>query len=228
SGDIVFLADQDDVWDERKLEKMCEVLERQEDVRVLVCKFGLIDGEGGAIKTAMAPTHAGGTSDLRKVSAHDVFYKGEWPGMAMAYRREWYQRKVAVAELPHDLLLAAWAAEEGAFRQMDEELVWHRRHESNTGQEEHRLKKLLNKERKLREIETYLGYLDIFSRENLLCTEEGRRALEEKRKSMSGRYEALRSGKIGKVLKAAVRSRRDVRLATVVCDVIICRQKTEE
>lgn len=56
TGDIVFLADQDDIWDMHKIERMCEMLDEHEDVKVLACTFGLIDSEAKEIHSMMAPT----------------------------------------------------------------------------------------------------------------------------------------------------------------------------
>ena len=235
--EVVFLADQDDIWAEKKLERMCEVLGKQQEIKAVCCKFGLIDAEGANIHTVMAPTHNRGTGQLRKVTIDDVFYKCEWPGMVIAYRNAWFQNISStwecvskgnnqcgiINEIPHDFLICAKAAEDKGFLQMDEELAYHRRHDNNVGGEEHRLAKLLNKTRKMKEIEDYLRVLEAFEQEKVLQTEEGSAALERKLKSMQGRYEALCSGKISKVLGNAWRQRKEVRLATVVCDVVIVK-----
>lgn len=235
--EAVFLADQDDIWDEKKLEQMCRILEQQKAVNVLCCKFGLIDGTGRDIHTIMAPTHTNGTGELRKVTIEDVFYKCEWPGMVLAYRNAWYQGWSGVSvkdyqgslgqschRIPHDLLLCARAAEEDGFYQTDQELAYHRRHDRNTGGEEHRLSRLLNKKRKLKEIQDYLQILDAFSQEKPLQTAHGENALQDKSLSMHGRYDALQSGKIYAVLRNAWTYRRHVRLATVVCDALIVKR----
>lgn len=229
SGEIVFLADQDDIWNERKLERMSSVLSEQKNVQVLACKFGLIDAEGENIHSVMAPTHNRGTGGLRKVSVHDVFYKYEWPGMVMAYRREWYRKWFcSYYKIPHDLLISAKAAEEGLFFQLDEELACHRRHDNNVAKEEHRIRKLLNKNRKLEEIENFIGYLDEFAEKKVLQTTEGHKILEQKQKAMHARYDALWSGKISKVIKSAREYKENVRMATVICDVLICKQHQKE
>ena len=77
----------------------------------------------------------------------------------------------------------------------------------------------------LKEIEEYNGILAEFAEKNVLRSEKGTRALEEKRDSMQGRYEALLSGRIGNVLKNAWNHRKQVRPATVICDVLIARQR---
>ena len=294
AGDVVFLADQDDVWAETKLERMCAVLEEHPEAEVLACKFGLMDGEGERIHAVMAPSHSLGTGKLRQVGLREIFRKYQWPGMVLAYRNGWYrergmgicgqespgpcgeygswsyedmgqcgeERNRSCEEMgyrgeygsrsredagqcgedrsgpsgngglefrvPHDIFLCAMAAEEGAFFHMDEELAHHRRHDSNTAAEEHRVGKLLQRERKLWEIEKYLRMLGEFEERRVLRTEAGKRILREKTRAMEGRYEALQSGRIWRVLRAAARGWRQVRAVAVVCDLMIVRGGSRE
>lgn len=231
--DIVFLADQDDVWDERKLERMCHVFDKKPGAALISCKFGLIDTEGNPINTVMAPVHSKETGKLRPIFLEDVFYKCEWPGMVMAYRNAWYRQwridgkeggnVPEIQRVPHDFLLCVRASEENKFWQLDEKLAYHRRHENNAGGEEHRLGRLLNKPRKIAEIETYLRMLERVKKGQVLQTREGRQKLEEKYSSMKDRYKALQSGNIRKVLANAVAHKKDVRLATVICDLMIVK-----
>ena len=297
AGDVVFLADQDDIWAETKLERMCAVLEAHSEADVLACKFGLMDGEGERIHAVMAPSRSLGTRKLRQVGLREIFRKYQWPGMVLAYRNGWYRergmgicgqespgqkgaRTAGEAEecheemgqsrkdgnqshaetgqsredrsrshedaghhgedgsgpcgnggsefkVPHDIFLCAMAAEEGAFFHMDEELARHRGHEDNTAAEEHRVGKLLQKERKLWEIEKYLRMLGEFEERRVLRTEAGKRILREKTQAMEGRYEALQSGRIWRVLRAAARDWRQVRGVAVVCDLVIVREGRE-
>ncbi len=233
TGDVVFLADQDDVWADTKLERMCAVLEGHPEADVLACKFGLMDKAGERIHAVMAPSHSLGTGKLRQVGLWEIFRKYQWPGMVLAYRNRWYRErgKGFLAQqglgIPHDIFLCAMAAEDGAFFQMDEELAYHRRHDNNTAAEEHRVGKLLQKERKLWEIEKYLRMLAELEERQILRTEMGRRTLREKTRAMEGRYAALRSGKIWRVLRAAARDWRQVRMATVACDLLIVRGTTK-
>ncbi len=247
TGDVVFLADQDDVWAEAKLERMCAVLEGHTEADVVACKFGLMDGEDERIHAVMAPSHSLGTGKLRQVGLWEIFCKYQWPGMVLAYRNRWYGERrrglhcaqgdlglctgdggqelagMEALRIPHDIFLCVMAAEDGGFIQMDEELAYHRRHGNNTAAEEHRVGKLLRKDRKLWEIERYLGMLGEFQKWQVLRTEAGKRTLREKTRAMEGRYEALQSGKIWRVLRAAARDWRQVRVATVVCDLVIVR-----
>lgn len=229
TGDIVFLADQDDIWAETKLEKMAAVLEAHPEAAVLACSFGLVDGKGENIKAVMRPSHGMGNNKLKPINIYEIFYRYEWPGMVLAYRNVWYSEwDKTGGKIPHDILLCAKAAEEKAFFQMNEILAWHRRHECNTAAEEHRIRKLLNKKRKLWEIEKYLIMLEQFDKDEILQTEEGIRILQEKLTAMRSRYNALKSGKIRRVLKSAVENYRCVRLVTVICDVLIAKMCIKE
>ena len=238
TGDVVFLADQDDIWAEDKIARMSGLMEKQTEIKVLACTYGLIDDQENAIHTVMSPTAGKTDGNFHRMSIGYVFYKYEWPGMVLAYRNRWYQERMQENtesdetvdkcwNIPHDFLLCAWAAEEDGFYQLEEVLAYHRRHEHNTALEEHRIGKLLNKVRKLKEIEGYSTILAEFAEKKVLRTEKGRKTLEEKRISMQDRYEALQSGKIRYVLKNAWNHRKQVRAATLICDVLIVWQRAE-
>lgn len=224
--EVVFLSDQDDVWHKEKIERMCEALE-ESNAQVVCCKFSLMDADGEVVHTAMAPTKSGESGMLRQVSITDVFYKCEWPGMVLAYRNAWYQEhmgKISMPRIPHDFLICAWAGEENSFAQMDLELAFHRRHDSNAGGEEHRLGKLLQKGRKVKEIETYLQILRSFAEDRLLLTEEGNEALAKKTTSMEDRLNALQSGKFSQVIQNAKKHKDEIRPATLICDLLIVKK----
>ncbi len=230
-GELVFLSDQDDIWHKKKLEFMSKEIQRHLEAKVICCKFGLIDEKGKKVHSVMTPSYAAGTENLRRISIEDVFYKCEWPGMVVAYRNEWYhdqvmeQTDLIAKEIPHDLLICARAAEENGFFQMDKMLAYHRHHGDNVSGEEHKIGKILDKGRKLREIKKYLLYLNIFTGKNIIKTKKGIAALHRKKQVMEERYNALRSGKISQVLLWIRKNRKDVRLATALGDVLIVKKQ---
>ena len=224
--EIVFLADQDDIWKNDKIEKMCRVMEKNPGAKSVCCKFNLMDEKEQEIHSIMAPTHAHETGEVRNVPVEEIFYKCQWPGMVMAYRRDWYESWTkGNYQIPHDFLIAARAAEEGGFFQWDETLAYHRRHDHNTGGEEHHIRKLLNRDRKLKEIRDYLQILQQFLKEEVLATHTAKLLLNRKTTVMQQREAALQSGRISAVIKNAWKNRKYVRLATAVCDVIIVKQR---
>ena len=224
--EIVFLADQDDIWKNDKIEKMCRVMEKNPGAKSVCCKFNLMDEKEQEIHSIMAPTHAHETGEVRNVPVEEIFYKCQWPGMVMAYRRDWYESWTkGNYQIPHDILIAAREAEERGFFQLDETLAYHRRHDHNTGGEEHHIRKLLNRDRKLKEIRDYLQILQQFLKEEVLATHTAKLLLNRKTTVMQQREAALQSGRISAVIKNAWKNRKYVRLATAVCDVIIVKQR---
>ena len=227
TGDIVFFADQDDIWYPEKIEKMCEVFEKRPEAKVVCCKFGLVDGSGEKISGIMNPVHSSESATVNPITIESVFRKCEWPAMVLAFRREWYdgwKDITAGSKIPHDYLFCSKAADEEGFLQLDLELACHRRHDNNTAKEEHRMSVLLNKKRKLEEIDDYLKLLEAFESENVLKSPRSLTALNEKKDIMLRRRDALSSGKLGKVISNAVKDRKYVRLKTVVCDLLIVKQ----
>lgn len=226
-GDIVFLADQDDIWDLHKIERMSQIMEQRPDIYVMGCTFGLINEKEETIHSVMAPADRNRRGRLNQIPIGRVFLKCEWPGMVLAYRGDWWKKSAQHESnvIPHDFFLCARAAEEKGFYQLEELLAYHRRHEENAGGEEHRLARLLKKERKLKEVRKYNRILKAFSDEDVLQTEEGKRALKRKEESMAGRQKALESGKICKVLGNAWQHKTQVRLVTLLCDCIIVKQR---
>lgn len=229
--DVVFLADQDDIWVTEKLEKMAEILETTPECRIVSCKFGLIDAQGESIHALMNPSVSHESAKLTAIGLKQVFGKYEWPGMVLAYRRDWLQKKMeerkldAGLQIPHDICICSLAAEENGFYQIDQVLAFHRRHDNNTAKEEHRVSKLLNKSRKVEEILKYNQMLYEFREKGVLVQPDSLEILSRKIVSMEGRLEALLSGKRRKVLANAWRQRKYTRAATLVCDLKIVGDK---
>lgn len=227
-GDIVFFADQDDIWYPEKLSKMADAIEIDPAIKVLCCKFGLIDAEGKNVSGMMSPTHSGESEIITNISIESVFRKCEWPAMVLAFRKSWYDSWKDLtynSSIPHDYLFCAKAAEEDGFKQLDLELAAHRLHENNTAKEENKLSVLLKKSRKLEEIEQYLILLDSFDQENVLSSVKGRNALAYKKQMMLDRQKALLSGRFLNVFTNRIKYNRNIRFKTLICDLLIVKQK---
>ncbi len=230
SGEYVFLSDQDDIWDRRKIEVLSRELDGTNRANIVACAFELIDESGHIIKTFMNPgKKLVREKNPRTISTEDIFGTYRWPGMVLAYRNEWFKNWASEEwtenncgfKVPHDFLIALKAAEENSFFQVGEVLAYHRMHENNTGGEEHRVSKLVNKERKLAEIDKYIKMLESIEKENVLY-EDSLIKVTQKKHAMIGRLEALKAGKVSYVLKNAVKNKRYTRKQAVISDLLIC------
>jgi len=219
-GELVFPADQDDIWKPEKLEKMVRIMEAHPEISVLSCCLRAVDEKGQKLKGLLAPKECN-TGEIHEISISEVLHKDCWAGMTLVYRNDFYRRiksQVQDSGLPHDRALWTLAADENGFYQVDETLVCHRRHEQNTCQEEHRIGKLMRYERKLQEIQVYMEYMRGFLDERVRITAPTKEAVQRKLERLQVRYDNLHERKISKILVDYIKNHSDIRLTTVLCD----------
>ena len=68
TSDLVFLCDQDDIWDEKKIEVMTSVMEANEAIQLLSCRYGIIDGEGNTLHSAVESVNSKQTGVVSEVA----------------------------------------------------------------------------------------------------------------------------------------------------------------
>ena len=76
SGDIVLLADQDDIWLERKIEVLAGRLDARPSLGAVFCNGDVVDGEEHLLGYDLWGALSFGASEQRKVAegcAHEVF-----------------------------------------------------------------------------------------------------------------------------------------------------------
>lgn len=223
-GDIIFLADQDDVWCHNKIAEMSVLLQMHSDMQLLAGGWGIIDAEGKRLQGEKRNAD----NQLSYISVEDILYRYEWPGMSICYRKELGQKVLESAGksmVPHDVALVLAAAEEGGFAVLNKVYQFHRRHDNNVAMEEHRVVKRLNKGRKQQEIARYLNMLLQIQSSNILNREQNCRTIEKKIRIMKERKENLDHASWLGIIKQYIKNRKDIRLETMICDLIICKGK---
>lgn len=139
-GDIVFFCDQDDIWENNKIEKMCDVLE-EKDIDVLCCTSSFIDGDDRKITVTREALPYGAIkgSLLRFNSVNKKFIYTIMPGCTMAIKRNYIQRLAFALNdeeissmMPHDALFWKMATLENKAAILNIDLVKYRIHTNNT------------------------------------------------------------------------------------------------
>lgn len=110
-GDIIFLADQDDLWASDKIEQMTASFNINQNIQVLVSDYNVdISNEGSVVsfdKMLLEDTTAG--TNIRQVVASPVNYFIKRPGWTFAVSREIIPDYLKIQELcptkSHDALL---------------------------------------------------------------------------------------------------------------------------
>lgn len=221
--DVIFLCDQDDVWCGDKIEKMVAVMENRPEIQVLASKFGMIDANGDVMYGILEKRTAG-TGELRKIMHLDLLRAFYWPGMIMCVRGVFFDEILEIIKMhtvAHDRVFAHFAAERNGFYEYDYIGAYHRRHENNTANEEHRISKLLNRQRKLRDMRDHSDMLKGLFNISLPFSKESIDLIQEKLELSLLREKAVEDRDL-KALKEVYKAKKLTRKTSYICDIWLC------
>lgn len=145
TGDLVFLCDQDDVWDPRKIETLCDVFVAEPEVGLVLHDFVRVNADGGPYDF---PEERYGERQLLgaelpdEVRTHGIRTfmlpaPRAWCGCMMAFRREW--SSVLLPIYPgkgHDDWILKLLGPLTVVRFVGEPLIQYRMHSSNSNNHE--------------------------------------------------------------------------------------------
>ena len=128
TGELVFLADQDDVWLPDKLRVVCAALS-QPGVSAVVHGCTWVNEALQPLERQPAPFRR------ERIRPADILWRNQVQGCCLALRREVLQRALPIPEwVPmHDSYLGLMAARQGELRCLQQPLLLYRRHGSNAG-----------------------------------------------------------------------------------------------
>lgn len=124
-GDFIFLADQDDIWSEKKVRTMTEVLRTH---TLVTCDCAWINEEGKAILDSFFRFRSAGNGVLRNLA------RNGFVGCCMAFRRELLQRCIPFPSgiAMHDWWIGLMAEMKNEAYFLNDVLVHHRRHHGSS------------------------------------------------------------------------------------------------
>lgn len=219
--DLIFLSDQDDIWQQDKLEKMTEVMEKNPQINLLSCRYGIINA-AGEIQQSVVEEAAREDEQLLDISVRDIMQAYRWPGMIMVLRNDFFKALLPMIDgckVAHDFMFCMCAADTGSFCEYGYLGAYHRRHDNNTAREEHRVWKLLNLERKLSEIGATKRLWQNFLAADLPIQEDTRQLLSRRLDALLAREQAL-ANKSLKQIVAVYRNDPEhlLRAKSLICD----------
>lgn len=134
-GDIIFLSDQDDIWQDNKVEVLTGILENHENVSLVSSSFRQIDGAGMLVSDNKSVyMRKLKQRELVAVPLKDLIFHNISQGCAMAFRKEVKNLYLQffVEELPHDWILNIIAAIGKKCYYLNSPLFSYRIHGKNT------------------------------------------------------------------------------------------------
>lgn len=124
NGEIIFLADQDDIWLDGKVNQIMKALESND---LIVSDCTVVDANLGIIHDSFFQIRNSGSGLLKN------FYKNTYIGCCMAFNRKIYDLILPFPKnIPmHDWWIGIVAEIYGKIKFLDEKLLLYRRHDNN-------------------------------------------------------------------------------------------------
>lgn len=219
SGDILFFADQDDIWVLDKIEKMIMSFNENRNMELLACNHGIIDEFGNILNTVISPKVKAHKS-TRLLTVNELVKKFELPGMAMAIRKEYFSsilEKYCIESIPHDFALGIISADQNKFGFLDYIGVYHRRHNNNAAKEQHQVKHLIKVQRKLEAMKIYNKMLNDIIEYNIL-SHSGLEQVRKKLLASELRYNYIVDRNLFKIASLYLSNTDVLRLKSFVSD----------
>lgn len=156
TGDLIALADQDDIWHTAKLERIIAVFERRADVLLVHTDARLVDGDGVPLGMSLLASLEARPGELREIHGGRAFdtllRRNLVTGATTVFRASLLRDAVPFADdWVHDEWLAIIAAAIGSTEVLEDELIDYRQHGGNQiGAEKLTLRRKLGKLREPR------------------------------------------------------------------------------
>lgn len=219
--DLIFLSDQDDIWQPDKLKKMTNIMESRPEINLLSCRYGIIDANG-QIQQSFVEGAAREDEQTLPIHTKDIMQAYRWPGMILCVRGDFFRAllpRIDGCNVAHDFMFCMCAADTESFFEYGYLGAYHRRHDNNTAREEHRIRKLLNRERKLTEIAATKCLWQNFLSADLSLQDSTRQLLTRRLASLQAREQGLANRSLGQIL-SVYRNDPDhfLRAKSLVCD----------
>lgn len=224
--DLIYLSDQDDLWEKDKLEEMSNIMVQNPNINLLCCKHGIIDCDGNKMHSVLEK-EGNSTKSLQLVTVENIMTAYRWPGMAMCVRGDFFRNllpSISELKLAHDMVFVLTSADCDSFFEYDYIGVHHRRHGNNTANEESRIFKLLDLKRKLRDMRVYNVLLSGIIDAKLPLSEKTINEIKTKLDFSLAREEAVNSRNFKKLINAyRMGNKKTFRIASALCDIwLLC------
>ncbi len=128
TSDLIFLSDQDDIWDKDKICIMSGICESDSSIELLVCRHEPVDADSGEQTYWYQPSF--GDEDVTQVPFDAAFAETRRPGCTYALRKELlqYADEMWHEDWPHDQFFWCIAIARGTLYSYNKPLVKFRRH----------------------------------------------------------------------------------------------------
>lgn len=131
-GDYIFLCDQDDVWDRNKIQMMADVLDKNENINLLVCNYEAFAEEKEDSFVRRSKKFFNNENVEIIMPNEKVAYVGR-PGCCFCVRKKFFEslENYWDVEVAHDAQLWRYSCVSDSLALLNKKLVRYRRHSNN-------------------------------------------------------------------------------------------------
>lgn len=176
TGEYIFLADQDDVWMNDKVETMVGVMESNKNINLLCSNYLLLDQSNNTNKYKKIKTNS---NNIHEIYVDEKFHLVGRPGCTYCCRACFAKKALLawVEGYPHDKLLWMSAILTNTLWRIDRQLIVFRRHSENSSGRRNlirkvRLENIILDEIVLKNISTIFKINKCLSNKELLMIKE--------------------------------------------------------
>lgn len=219
TGDAIFPSDQDDVWRLDKIEKMVEILEKNDNIALLISTYQMVSMDFSCrdFNTRNNPLNPEKCGIVR-LSLHDVISQKDktcpYAGMAQCIRASFYFntfQNMNHFPLVHDRIMVLLAADAGAFYKLNDFTVFHRVHVKNTsGVNRSVLDKIfrISVSERLKFLENFKNEDQSYLDSQVYMSNTLREYLVARSKYQNERVRAIRSGDASRIFRVFLQNRK--------------------
>lgn len=132
-GEIIFLSDQDDIWEENKVQAVVDGFYSDPEIMVVTHDANLIDQNGDDMGVSLFELRGSRSGFLKNI------IKNSYVGCCMAFRRELLECAMPIPRNieMHDWWIGLWGEMVGKTLFLSEPLIRYRRHAANVSSLNH-------------------------------------------------------------------------------------------
>ena len=199
TGDYIFLCDQDDIWMSDKIERMIEIMQKNEEIELLTCNPIVKYEKNGKEKYGF-----NNNGKIEKVTKNNFLTHTAFPGCTFCFKKSMIKEfnDVWQSNFPHDAILWKIAyLKETLYQYNYYGIIW-RRHESNAT---NKMKKTFSSENVKIHFDVVLLYKEYFKKLEKISkiTHNNVKKLEDIRVMLNLREKLYKEKKIYYFLKLA-------------------------
>lgn len=136
NGEIIFTCDQDDIWHRDKIRKIYDLMQKNDEIKVIASSIDFIDENGKHIPKKYIPYNMKNVDEggIKKIEFTRILEKNFFPGCTMAAKKEIVEQYCATGnkDIAHDWAIAMLGAKDNGLAWYNDKLISYRIHPHNT------------------------------------------------------------------------------------------------